>query len=188
MTLQSSAKQTPCSSSVEQKLLKIAAVHHTFLILTGVNKYFVCFVLLVIFTNLILLQSVIKALKCYTWTTKWLIKGSCSSALSNFSVRSQLLCLQEQCQAAQGVPCRQSVNSTRNVSHSTPGATTRPLPQPGRATPEQPLGTEARAPAQPRSWNKTPTLPGEAPWHHPLKTTTAAPMARPLLLQTKNSS
>lgn len=32
------------------------------------------------------------------------------------------------------------------------------------------------------------TLVGEAFWQHPQKTKTAAPMAHPLLLQTKNSS
>lgn len=144
--LQSSAKQTPCSSSVEQKLLKIAAVHHTFLILTGVNKYFVCFVLLVIFTNLILLQSVIKALNCYTWTTKWLIKGSCSSALSNFSVRSHLLCLQEQCQPLQGITCRQvSKQQTecipQHLKWNHPAITSACA----MWAPEQPLTNEAQA-------------------------------------------
>lgn len=68
--------------------VKNSSVHCTFLILTGINKYFCVLCLLLIFTKLILLQSTIKALNCYTWTTKWLIKASCSSALSNFSVRS----------------------------------------------------------------------------------------------------
>lgn len=70
------------------------------------KQVFLCFALLIIFTKLILLQSIIKALNCYTRTTKWLIKASCSSALSNFSVRSRLLCLQEWCQPLQGITCR----------------------------------------------------------------------------------
>lgn len=81
------------------------------------KQIFLCFALLIIFTNLILLQSIIKALNCYTWATKWVIKASCSSALSNSSQIPLALCA-----GAVSAPARnhlQAQKQTANLMYST---------------------------------------------------------------------
>lgn len=99
------------------------------------KQVFWWFALLVIFTNLILLQSIIKAVNCYTWTTNIRVadrpKAYCFSALSNFNVKSCLLYLQEQPQPLKGITCRNiSKQSKGNVFYSIWSAKAEPLSQP----------------------------------------------------------
>lgn len=79
------------------------------------KQVFWCFALLVMFTHLILLRSIIKATH-EPQISEWLIKSYSFSDLSNFNVKSCLLYLQEQPQPLKGITCRNiSKQSKLNV-------------------------------------------------------------------------